>query len=160
MKGEVFLSLFNENDLNRLFEIQSDADLAKARQAKMVAKNQSQVSQWLASKSELQSPSNFCLGVRDKISLELIGYVSLKRFNEQDNVGEVGIVLQSSLRKGAGSLAIKLLELLSSESFGYEYFVAKVSLENTIAISFFKKNDYVQIDLTDSNVIFQKSLDS
>ena len=158
MEDEIFLSLFKDSDINRLFEIQSDVDLAKKRQAKMIAMNHGQVAQWLVSKSETQSPSNFCLGVRDRISYELIGYVTLKQYNDQDNVGEVGIVLQSIMRKGIGSQSIKLLESLSKKSFGYTSFVAKVSLDNAIAISFFKKNDYVQIDVIEGNVILQKRL--
>jgi RimJ/RimL family protein N-acetyltransferase len=154
----IFLSLFCDHDVDRLFEIQSDKISARMRKARMIAESPVQVKDWLVSRSNLQSPTNFCLAVREVDTQEILGYVTLKIFDSDSTIGELGIVLHFQKREGLGSLALNLLEEFSKKQFGYQKLVAQVSLENSAGKAFFEKNGYNEVSETKECIVFQKDL--
>jgi len=158
VSNEIFLSLFSEGDIDRLFQIHSDLQSARMRQAKAVPKSISQVKDWLVSKSATQSPDNFCLAIRQKSNSDLIGYITLKRFEESPTTGEVGIVLQFSKRRGFASQALSLLEKLAKDELGFRIIVANVITENLEANAFFAKNSFNIVDSTPGRNTFQKHI--
>ena len=158
MGRDIFLSLFCDNDIDRLFEIQSDKISARMRQARMIAESPIQVRDWLVSRSNLQSPTNFCLAIRDVGTHELYGYVTLKILGSDSTIGEIGIVLHFLKREGLGSLALNLLESFSKKQFGYQKLAAKISLENSAGKAFFQKNGYIKISQTYEHILFQKDI--
>jgi RimJ/RimL family protein N-acetyltransferase len=158
MYRNIFLSLFCEHDVDRLFEIQSDESSARMRQARMIAESPVQVKDWLLSRSDFQSSTNFCLAIREVGSWKILGYVTIKVFGSDSTIGELGIVLHFLKREGVGSLALNLLESFSKKQFGYQKLVALVSLENSAGKAFFQKNGYNEVSETNEYTLFQKHL--
>ena len=158
MYRNIILSLFCIHDVDRLFEIQSDKISARMRQARMIAESPVQVKDWLLTRSNLQSPTNFCLAIREVGSQEILGYVTIKIFGDDSTIGELGIVLHFLKREGLGSIALNLLESFSKKQFGYQKLVAQVSLENSAGKAFFQKNGYSEVSETNEYILFQKHL--
>ena len=61
MTNQIYLTLFGEQDLSDIFEIQKDLRSAEMRQAMGVPSTLSDVEEWLENKRTIQSSRNFTL---------------------------------------------------------------------------------------------------
>lgn len=160
MKGRLALTVFSEEDFQRLYEIQKDVSLATMRQATGVADSIHDVENWMETRGKRQSPSDFCLAIRDLESSLLLGYVTLSSFDEEHATAEIGIVVHPGYQGGVGGPALKQLQRLAHEDFGFIKLVANVLLENSIGQRFFLKNGYIPISSTSGAILFGKMLDT
>jgi hypothetical protein len=83
VKGRLALTVFSEEDFQRLYEILKDVSLATMRQATGVADSIHDVENWMEIRRKRQSASDFCLAIRDQESSLLLGFVTLSSFDEE-----------------------------------------------------------------------------
>ena len=158
MTNQIYLTLFGEQDLSDIFEIQKDLRSAEMRQAMGVPSTLSDVEEWLENKRTIQSSRNFTLGVRLINTHQIVGYVTLKSLETDMFSAEVGIVMNFTKGKGYGGEALNRLERLACFSFGYSTIIANVLTINTKALSFFDKNSYTRVSEMADHIIFKKVL--
>jgi len=151
------LTLFSSNDLDELFLIQSEIELAKLRQAIGIPESISDVKAWLKRRADRQSPRDFILAVRDKSDGLLVGYVTLISHSKK-STAELGIVIGNRNGSGLGSKALLALEKLAEENFGFEHFLVIVLIENLKAQSFFRKNGYLPLEYSRDTLTMLKTL--
>jgi RimJ/RimL family protein N-acetyltransferase len=154
----ITLTCFCEDDIPILFEIQSDKKLAKLRQAHGTPATLSDVKTWLDEKNKQQSNEDFILAIRENNNHSIVGYITLKRESDDSAIARLGIMIGKLNGQGIGTQSLLRIESLVIESNWYQYLRVFVLKENSIAMRFFLKNNFVQIFSSDDTLVLQKEL--